>query len=77
MEYLDNINKILSKYDFDEFYIDETASVYLSNYYSGIIYILNKYNIDIRSINIDTSSIYSENASTTELDNLLNEVNAN
>ncbi len=70
MEYLANINKILSKYDFDEFYIDETASIYIANYISGVINIFNKYNID-------TSSIFSEKASTTMLDSLLNEVNAN
>ncbi len=69
MEYLASINKILSKYDFDEFYVDDTASLYVSNYISGVIKIFNKYNID-------TSSIFSEKASTM-LDNLLKEVNAN
>ena len=52
------------------FCIDETASVYIANYISGVINIFNKYNID-------TSSIFSEKASTTMLDSLLNEVNAN
>lgn len=70
MEYLANINKILSKYDFDEFYIDDTASIYIANYISGVIDIFKKYNID-------TSSILSEKVSTTMLDNLLQEVNLN
>ena len=68
MEYLANINKILSKCDFEK--INSVEGVYIANYISGVIRIFNKYNID-------TSSLFSEKASTTILDSLLKEVNAN